>query len=139
MPLDQRLHGKDGRVQMDAGGVGSPLVTLGDMNGWTLSMSTAREVVTAFEDTNVRRVAGLPDFAGTLSMWWNAVASSSPAYFAAVLAGDPVWLRLFPNKDDSTVFFEGLANVDGGVNVSATGAVGGTGSWDAAGNWTLAP
>jgi len=123
---------------MDPAG-GSALVTLTDLDSWTLDMSTAREVVTAFGDTNVRRVAGLPDFSGTLSGWWNAVASSSPTYFAAVLAGTPVTLRLIPNTNDPTVYFQGLANIDGSVNVSATGAIKTAGKWDAGGNWTIAP
>ena len=138
MPLDQRLHGKNGRIQMDPAG-GSSLVTLTDLDGWTLDMSTARDVVTAFGDTNVRRVSGLPDFSGALSGWWNAVASSSPAYFAAVLAGTPVTLRLIQNTLDATVYFQGLANIDGSVNVSATAPIKTAGKWDAAGNWTMAP
>lgn len=123
---------------MDPAG-GSSLVTLADVNAWTLDMATDRVVVTAFGDTNVRRVAGLPDFSGTLGAWWNAVTTSSPTYFNAVLVGTPVTLRLLPNTDDPTVFFEGLANIDGSVNVSATGAVSNTGKWDAAGNWDLLP
>jgi len=138
MPLDQRLHGKKGSIQMDPAG-GSALVTLTDLDAWTLDMSTAREVTTAFGDTNVRRVAGLPDFSGTLGGFWNAVASSSPAYFAAVLAGTPVTLRLIQNTLDPTVYFQGLANIDGSVNVSATGAIKTAGKWDAASNWTMAP
>jgi hypothetical protein len=138
MPLDQRLHGKAGRIQMDPAG-GSSVVTLGDLNAWTLDMATDRVEVTAFGDTNKRRVAGLPDFSGTISGWWNAVTSSSPFYFAAVLAGTPVTLRLIPNTADATVYFQGLANVDGSVNVSATGAVSTSGKWDAAGNWTINP
>lgn len=138
MPLNARLHGKNGRVQMDAAG-GSSLVTLGDIDSWTLDMSTDRVEVTAFGDTNKQRVSGLPDFSGGISGWWNAVASSSPAYFAAVLAGVPVTLRLIPNILDPTAFFQGLANVDGGVNVSAKGAISTSGKWDAAGNWLLAP
>lgn len=137
MPLDQRLHGKNGRIQMDPAG-GSALVTLGDLNSWSLDMSTDRVDVTAFGDTNKRRVAGLPDYTGDLGGWWNAVASSSPAYFAAVLAGIPITLRLIPNILDPTTYFQGLANVDGGVNVSATGAISTKGKWDAAGNWTIA-
>lgn len=137
MALDQRLHGKNGRIQMDPAG-GSTLVTLGDLDSWSLDMSTDREDVTAFGDTNKRRVAGLPDYAGDIGGFWNAVASSSPAYFAAVLAGTPVTLRLIPNTADPTVYFQGLANVDGGVNVSAKGAITTKGKWDAAGNWTLA-
>ena len=137
MPIDARLHGKTGQMQMDPL-AGSALVVLADMNAWSLDMSTAREVVTAFGDTNVRRVAGLPDFSGDLSGFWNAVATSSPKYFAAVLAGVPVTLRLVPNSLDPTTYFQGLANVDGGVNVSATGAVSTKGKWDAASNWTIA-
>lgn len=137
MPVNQRLHGKNGRVQMDAAG-GASLITLGDIDGWTLDMSTDRVEVTAFGDTNKQRVAGLPDFSGGISGWWNAVASSSPAYFAAVLAGTPVTLRLIPNTLDPTTYFQGLANVDGGVNVSAKGAISTSGKWDAAGNWALA-
>jgi hypothetical protein len=138
MPVDQRLHGKNGRIQMDPLG-GVALVTLGDLNSWTLDMSTDRVEVTAFGDTNKRRVAGLPDYAGALGGFWNALASSSPAYFAAVLAGIPVTLRLIPNTLDPTVYFQGLANVDGGVNVSSTGAISTSGKWDAAGNWTIKP
>lgn len=138
MPTDSRLHGKNGRIQMDPAG-GSALVTLGDLNAWTLDMGTDRVEVTAFEDLNKRRVSGLPDYSGTLGGWWNALASSSPAYFAAVLAGLPVTIRLIPNKLDATVYFQGLANVDGSVKVAATGAISTGGKWDAAGNWVIAP
>jgi hypothetical protein len=138
MPLDQRLHGKTGRVQMDPAG-GVALVTVGDLNTWSLDMATERVITTAFGDTNVRRVAGLPDFSGDLGGFWNALSSSSPAYFAAVLAGTPVTLRLIPNTNDPTVYFQGLSNVDGGVSVSATGAITMKGKWDAAGNWVIKP
>lgn len=138
MPLDSRLHGKAGQVQMDPAGA-STLVTLGDTNAWTLDLATDRVDVTAFGDTNKRKVSGLPDFSGTIGLFWNAVATSSPKYFAAVLAGTPVTLRLVPNAADPTVYFQGLANVDGSVNVSATGAITSAGKWDAANNWVIAP
>ena len=138
MPVDARLHGKTGQVQMDPAG-GSTLVALADTNKWSLDLSTDRIPVTAFGDTNIRRVSGLPDFSGSLALWWNAVATSSPRYFAAVLAGTPVTLRLIPNTADPTVYFQGLANVDGSVDVSATGAISSSGKWDAANNWTINP
>lgn len=137
MPIDARLHGKNGRIQMDAAG-GTTLVTLADMNHWSLDMATDRVDVTAFTDTNKRRVSGLPDYSGAISGWWNAVATSSPRYFAAVLAGTPVTLRLIPNILDPTTYFQGLGNVDGGVDVSSTGGISIKGKWDAAGNWTIA-
>jgi len=138
MPLDQRLHGKNARVSMDPLG-GAALVTVSDMNTWSLDMATERVVVTCFGDTNVRRVAGLPDFSGDIGGQWNAVATATPAYFAAVLAGTPVTLRLTPNTLDPTVYFQGLANVDGGVSVDASGSVTMKGKWDAAGNWVIKP
>lgn len=135
MALNQRIHGKAGQIKMDPAG-GGALVLLADTNGWTLDMSTDRVDVTAFGDTNKRRVSGLPDFAGTVAARWNA--ATSPTYFAAVLAGIPVTLRLIPNALDPTVYFGGLANVDGSINVDSAGAVTWTGKWDAAGNWTMA-
>lgn len=138
MPLNQRIHGKTGQIQMDPAG-GSALVVIGDMNSWTLDMSTDRVDMTAFGDTNKHRVSGLPDYSGGIGGFWNAVATSSPAYFAAVLAGLPVTLRLVPNTNDPTVYFQGLANIDGSVNVGSNGGVTTRGKWDAAGNWLIAP
>lgn len=133
-----RIHGKRGQVLMDADG-GSPLsfVAVADLSMWTLDMKTDRVVTTAFGDTNVNRVAGLPDFSGTLGGWWNS--ATTPTLFDAVLAGVPVGLKLVPDSADATFFFSGLANIDGSINVSATGAVSISGAWDAAANWTMAP
>jgi hypothetical protein len=138
MPIDSRLHGKTGNIQMDPAG-GSTLVSVADSNKWSLDLSTDRVDVTCFLDTNKRRVSGLPDFAGSIGLVWNAVATSSPRFFAAVLAGTAVTLRLIPNNLDPTVYFQGLANVDGSVDVSATGAITSSGKWDAASNWVIAP
>jgi hypothetical protein len=133
-----RIHGYKGRVSMDSDGA-SPFVyvEIADLNAWTLDMTRDRQVVTAFGDTNVQRVAGLPDFSGTLSGFWNS--ATTPTYFDAVLAGTPVQLKLEPNRDESTHFLSGLANIDGAIAVSATAAASISGNWDAAGNWTLAP
>lgn len=141
MPLDQRIHGKNGQIYMDADGA-SPFayVLLSDLNAWTLDMSTDRVDTTAFGDTNKQRVSGLPDFSGTIGGWWNALATSGAIrYVDAVLAGIAVQLKLIPNSADATVFFSGLANIDAGINVPVSGAVSMSGNWDAAGNWTLVP
>jgi len=131
-----RKHGKRGQLLMDTTPTGSPItpVAIADLNAWTLDMSTDRVDVTAFGDTNKQRVTGLPDFSGTLGGFWNP--ASSPTYFAAVLAGTAVQLRLVPDTTD-TGYFEGLANIDGSINVSATGAITIAGRWDAAGNWSM--
>ena len=133
-----RKHGKRGQVLLDSVPA-SPVapVVVGDLNAWTLDMATDRVEVTAFGDTNKRRVSGLPDFSGTIGGWWNS--ATTPSLFAVVLSGTPAWLRLVPDYTEPTFFFEGLANIDGSINVSATGAVAITGKWDAADNWAMLP
>lgn len=129
-----RKHGVYGALQM---GVGSPGTTIADLNAWTLNMTRDRQVVTAFGDTNVIRVAGLPDFSGTIGGWWNS--TSSPFFFDVVLNGVPVTLKLLPNALEASYYFTGLANLDGAVNVAASGAVAISGNWDAADNWVAVP
>ena len=90
-----------------------------------------------FGDTNVQRVTGLPDYSGDLGGFWNS--ATTPAIFAAILAGTPVGLKLIPNTLESTFFFSGQAYLDGGIDVSATGAVSFTGTWVAASNWVMDP
>jgi|SRR5262245_66243115 len=129
-----RIHGKNGQVKMDPAG-GSSLVTVADLNAWTLDASKDRVEVTAFGDTNKIRVAGLPDYSGTLGGWWET--TSGPLFFQAVFGNTAVTLHLVPDSTITGEFFEGKANLDGSVNCSATGAVSISGKWDAAGPWAL--
>lgn len=133
-----RIHGKSGEVLMDETG-GSPYTPteVADINAFTLDLSSERVPVTCFGDTNIVRVTGLPDFSGTLGGFWNK--DTSPRLFDVILAGLTADLRLVPSRNESTYFFEGLANIDGSIDVSATGAVAFSGKWDAADNWIMAP
>jgi hypothetical protein len=133
-----RIHGKHGQVLMDTTPA-SPVtpVALADLDDWSLDMSTDRVETTSFGDLNKQRVTGLPDFSGSLGGFWNS--ATTPAFFAVVLAGSPAWLRLMPDSTAPTFFFEGLANIDGSIKVSAKGAVTISGKWDAAGNWAMKP
>jgi hypothetical protein len=133
-----RIHGKHGEIWMDPAGGATPTYSkLSDLNSYTLSLSTDKVEVTCFNDTNKQRVTGLPDFSGDLSGFWNSL--TSPAIFDAILAGVPVWLKLVPSSLEPTFFFSGKAYIDGGLEVSATGAATFSGSWVAADNWTQAP
>jgi len=133
-----RIHGKNGQIKMDPTGAGGAgLIMVADMSEWTLDMAKDRVEVTAFGDTNKQRVAGLPDYSGTVAGWWNS--ASSPTFFDAVLGDVAVMLDLIPDSTEPTYLFEGKANLDGSVNCSATGAVSISGKWDAAGNWSMKP
>jgi hypothetical protein len=133
-----RIHGKNGQLMIDTtpGSPNTP-IPLADLNDFTLDLGTQRVEVTCFGDTNIRRVTGLPDFSGTIGGFWNS--ASSPSLFKVILSTLPAWLRLLPDSTAPTYFFEGLANIDGGIKVSATGAVSFSGKWDAADNWTMKP
>jgi|SRR5262245_20283639 len=129
-----RIHGKNGQVKMDPTGGSTPVV-VADLNSWTLDASKDRVDVTAFGDTNKQKVAGLPDYSGTLGGWWET--ASGPLFFNAVFGNNAVTLDLIPDKTIAGELFAGLANIDGSINCSATGAVSISGKWDAAGAWTL--
>lgn len=131
-----RIHGKNGQVKMDPTG-GSAVVTVADLNTWSLDMKKDRVEVTAFGDTNKVRVMGLPDFSGAFGGFWNAATSGT--LFDAILGNIAVFLHLIPNTAEPTYLFKGLANLDGSISVSSTGAVTIAGAWDAAANWVMEP
>lgn len=131
-----RIHGKHGEVMMDPTGA-ALTVAVADLNAWTIDLGKDLVDVTAFGDTNKQSVMGLANYTGTLGGWWNSL--SSPTLFDAILGETAVTLKLVPNSVEPTYFFSGLAYLDGGINVSATGAVSLTSKWSASGNWTMAP
>lgn len=139
-----RIHGRFGQVLMDLGGSpGSPvgtapyaLVEVGDVRNFTVSMKTDRVEVTSFGDSNKQRVQGLPDYSGSIGFYYNS-AGSTLTLMGAILAGSQVRLRLVPDSREAGVYLEGLANIDGELNVDVNGAVTFDGEWDAAGDWAL--
>lgn len=134
-----RIHGKNGQVQIDAPPTTSPptLVTLADINEWSLNMSKDRVDVSAFGDTNKQKVLGLPDFSGTLGGWWNSL--TTPTLFDVVLGNDPAYLRLIPTSAEPTFYFQGQAYLDGSISVPSNGAASVGATFDAADNWVMAP
>jgi len=131
-----RISGKLGQVKMDPAG-GSSLTTVADVNGWTIDLSKSKVDVTCFGDTNIQRVVTLPDFQGTLQGIWNS--TNIATLVDAILGSTAVTLRLVPNTDEPTYYFEGLAYLDGSIDATQSGAVTFSGSWVAAGNWTFQP
>lgn len=142
--MADRIHGRHGKVMMDLGGSpgspagGSPFAPLevGDVRNFTLSMKTDRVEVTAFGDGNKRRVAGLPDYTGSIGFWYNSTGNALEI-LAAIMAGSPIGLRLIPDRREAGIYFEGPANLDGELNVDVNGAVSFDGTWDAAGRWEM--
>jgi hypothetical protein len=130
-----RRHGKNGKVMMDPTG-GAVAVEVASLNAWTLDASSANVDVTAYSDTNLQYVKGLPDYKGTVGGWWDA---ADTAFFDAAFAQTAVTLELIPSTLDATAKFSGLAYVDASINCPADGAVSINGNWVAAGNWAYTP
>lgn len=132
-----RIHGSRGQVKMDPTG-GSTVVTVASLNEWSLDMGKDRVDVTCFGDTNKQKVTGLPDYSGTFGGFWDATTTPG-AVFDVILGSVAPFIHLIPDTLAPTFLFKGLANLDGNIKVSATGAVTIGGKFDAAGNWVMEP
>jgi hypothetical protein len=132
-----RIHGKRGQVKIDPTGGATP-VLVASLNEWSLDMSKDRVDVTSFGDTNKQTVLGLPAYSGTFGGFWDE--ETTPAEVMAVILGDiAAMLQLIPDSASPTFLFSGLANLDGSIKASATGAVTIAGKFDAAGPWSMEP
>ena len=132
-----RISGHRGQVRMDPTG-GSSVVTVASLSDWSLDIGRERHDVSAFGDPNKIRVNGLPDYSGTVGGFWDATTTPT-AFFDVVLGDVAPFLHLIPDSAAPTFLFKGLANLDGGIKVSANGAVSISGAWDAAGPWVMEP
>lgn len=127
-----RYHGKKARVLLGttAGGVA---VTVASMATWSLSAKTDRAPTTSFGDTNKTTVAGLPEYTGDFSGFFDD-SDSTLFTAAALLAG--VNCYLYPDFTNApTKYWYGTANVDYEINTDVNDAVKISASWSAAGNW----
>jgi hypothetical protein len=132
-----RIHGKKGDVLIDPTG-GALSVSLASTDSWDLDLSKDRVDVTCFQDTNKQSVLGLPSYSGSMTGCWDS-ATTPDQLFAVIFGDTAAMLKLVPNTLEPTVFFSGLANLDGAIKVSAKGAVTWSSKFDAAGAWTMDP
>ncbi len=127
-----RYHGKRAKILLSptAGGVAIPLAS---MATWSLSAKTDRVETTSFGDTNKTRVAGLPDYTGAMSGYFD---DSDSTLFAAAATLAGCGMYLYPDYTNAvTKYWYGLANVDYEINADVSDAVKISATWDAAGNW----
>lgn len=130
-----RISGAHGQVMIDPTG-GATAVAVANLNKWDLDLGKAMIDVTAFGDTNLVYVTGLPDYKGNLAGFWD---SSAITLFTVALGTVACFLKLIPSSLETTVFFSGKAWLDASVAVDAKGAVTIGGKWVAAGAWAIAP
>lgn len=132
-----RQHGYKGQVLIDPAG-GTTYVQVASVKSFTFGATRERVIATAFGDTNIVRLQGLPDYSGDLGFLWDP--DTTPTQLFDVILGDiAVGLKLVPSTLTSSAYFSGPAYLDGSISVDVNGAIEGTGSWVAAGSWTVAP
>lgn len=115
-----------------AASAGGNAVPLASMASWSLSAATERAETTSFGDTNVTRVAGLPDYSGAFAGFFDNDDATLFAA-AATLVGVPCYL--YPSTDAPSKYWYGLANVDYEIETEVSDAIKIKANWDAAGNW----
>lgn len=119
-------HGKNSRVMLNGAVV--------KMASFDIDMSQDKVEVTAFGDSNKRRVIGLKDFAASFSGFWD---DATDTLFDIIDAGNPVNAYFYPDAVNApTQYWWGSAYVDGKISSGVTAAVAISGTVTAAGNFT---
>jgi hypothetical protein len=101
------------------------------VNQWSSNNTTNKMDVTAFGDSNINYVAGLPDASGTFGGWWDDTSKQS--YTAAL---DGVARKAYFYEDivaNPTSYAYGSILPDFSISVGVGDAISFTASWNAAG------
>lgn len=127
-----RYSGRGGVVYLGTAGGAGPTV-VATLSTWTLDMSTDKQEVTGFGDTNKIYVQGLPDMVGTISGFWD---DTDDDLYTASRSTGPVSMYLYPSKLTAAEWFEGTAWIDMSLECPVDGPITMSGDWAAAGAWT---
>ena len=124
-----RSHGRNGAVYLGAtnGAAASPVTF---QASWSISMTVAKQDVTAFGDGNLIYVAGLPDASGDFSGFWDDATSQT---YIAATDGLSRNMYLYPNiSADPNTYFFGTVLPDFAMDGAVGGAVTTKTTWNAA-------
>jgi hypothetical protein len=121
-----------GQVGWDPLG-GTAIVPIISLNSWTGEFTTEYEDVSCYGDTTRVYLPGMPDASGSLGGYFNA---AELALFKSALSPTAGTLKLTPNVNEATIFFQGKAYMSASIDCSLE-APKVTGTWKAAGPWTV--
>jgi hypothetical protein len=125
-----RYHGRKGVVYLKGSGAVVRITTLTD---WSLDASRDKVDVTAFGDTNLVSVQGLPNYTGDFNGFWD---DTQDTIFEASENSAAGLMYLYPSADAPTKYWCGPAWVDYSINTAVKDAVKVKGTWSAGGAWT---
>lgn len=123
-----RSHGRNGAVYLGLtnGAAASPVTF---QASWTINMTVAKQDVTAFGDSNIIYVAGLPDASGDFAGFWDDATSQT---YLAATDGLARNMYLYPNiTSDPNIYFFGTVLPDFSMDGAVGGAVNMKATWNA--------
>ncbi len=123
-----RIAGRNGRIyaNVTSAGTAEPITFL---NNWSINFTPGKIDVTAFGDSGMTYVAGLPDTTGDYSGFYD---DGTTQFYTAAVDGVARKFYLYPSTSTATQYWFGTAIFDFNVQAAVDGAVQVTGSWNAA-------
>jgi hypothetical protein len=123
-----RLAGRSGRIYMNmtSGGTAEPISYL---NSWSLAFATEKIDVTAFGDTSMIYVSGLPDAQGTFAGFYD---DATVQMYTAATDGVARKFYLYPSTTNNAQYWFGTGIFDMNIDASVDGAVAISGAFAAA-------
>jgi hypothetical protein len=123
-----RLAGRSGRLYMNltSGGTAEPVTFL---NNWSLNFATQKIDVTAFGDTSMIYVSGLPDAQGTYAGFYD---DATVQMYTAATDGVARKFYLYPSTSNNGQYWFGTGIFDTNIDASVDGPVAISGSFAAA-------
>jgi len=123
-----RIAGRSGRIYaaITSAGVAEPIAFL---NNWSIAFATGKINVTAFGDSNMVYVSGLPDASGTFSGFYDTATAQ---LYTAAIDGVARKFYLYPDNGTTAQYFFGTSLFDFNISAAVDGSVDISGSWAAA-------
>ena len=129
-----RYSGKGGVVYLGTAGGAVPS-TVATLSAWTIDMSTDKQDVTGFGDTNKIYMTSLPDMVGTLSGFWD---DTDDNLYDASRSTGPVSMYLYPTGLATAKVWSGTAWIDMSIECPVSGPITMSANWAAASAWAQA-
>lgn len=127
-----KRHGRKGRIQI---GSGSPLSIIGSLSAWTISFTRDKVDVTSFQEGNKTYLVGLKDVSGTFEGFYDTTYIRALMDAADSETGTNI--RITPDTDDPTFYYEGPVWIDLTNNGSVNDAIKISGTFSANGTFVL--
>lgn len=123
-----RIAGRNGRLYVGLASGTAAAEPIQFMDKWTITFSVGTIDVTAMGDTNLVKVAGLPDVGGDFSGYYDDATVQT---YTAASDGVARRFYLYPSTSNTGQYWYGTGTFDFNVDADVKGAVAVKGKWEA--------